>query len=108
MVGGPARPGGYGVTTGISPARALLIAVRECLDERYPHWTFRVGALPEGLRLELHPSARTRLWQDDYTRDWPRDWSPVFRVPVKVTPDLPDGTWRLVVVTEDVLAGGEL
>jgi hypothetical protein len=27
---------------------------------------------------------------------------------VKITPDLPEGTWRLVVVTEDVKTGGKL
>lgn len=96
----------------IGPAKALLIAVREYLDEHYPHWTFRVGALPEGLRLEMHPRARIMILQDRYTQDWPssdwRDWGPVFGVPVKVTPDLPEGTWRLVVVTEDALTGGKL
>ena len=94
--------------TAVSPAKTLLIAVREYLDERYRHWTFRVGALPEGLRLELHPAARNRLWRDEYTRHWPDDWGTVFGVPVKAAPDLPDGTWRLVIITEDVLLGGNL
>lgn len=96
------------MTTEVSPAKALLIAVREYLDEHYPHWTFRVGALPDGLRLELHPEARNKLWRDAYTRDWPHNWGTVFGVPVKVTPDLPGGTWRLVIITEDVLLGGGL
>ena len=29
-------------------------------------------------------------------------------MPVKITPDLPEGAWRLVVVTEDVKLGGKL
>lgn len=101
---------------GIGPAKMLLIAVTEYLDEHYPHWTYRVNALPEGLRLEMHPRVHYTLAQDPDTYFWPREaddsfeeiYRRVFRLPVKITPDLPEGAWRLVVVTEDVKLGGKL
>lgn len=103
-------------TRGISPAKALLYAVRNYLDEAYPYWQTRWGALPDGLRMEMHPRTHYTLVQDPDTYSWPREpgdsfeelYARVFRLPVKITPDLPEGTWRLVVVTEDVKLGGKL
>jgi hypothetical protein len=96
----------------LSPARMLLSSVRDYLNENYPGWTTMSGMLPEGLRLEMHPGVRQEVIHDRYSWGWPsadwRDWGPVFGLPVKITSDLPEGTWRLVVVTEDVLAGGKL
>lgn len=103
----------------LSPARLLLAAVRDYLDEHYPHWDLQGGAgtaLPEGLRLEIHPRVHYTLAADAGTYSWPREpgdsfeelYRRTFRLPVKVTPDMPEGTWRLVVVTEDVLTGGKM
>lgn len=101
---------------GIGPAKTLLIAVTEYLDEAYPHWQTRWGSLPDGLRLEMHPRVHYTLARDSDTHEWPREpgdsfeelYRRTFRLPVKITPDLPEGTWRLVVVTEDVKLGGKL
>ena len=100
----------------IGPARALLIAVTECMDEQYPGWQYRTSMPPAGLRLEMHPRVYYELVKDPDTDHWPREpgdsfeeiYRRVFRLPVKITPDLPEGTWRLVVVTEDVKLGGKL
>ena len=102
-------------TTDIGPAKTLLIAVTGYLDEHYPYWT-PGGALPGGLRLEMHPRVHYTPAQDSDTYEWPREpgdsfeelYRRTFRLPVKITPDLPEGTWRLVVVTEDVKLGGKL
>jgi hypothetical protein len=103
------------VTT-VGPAKMLLIAVTEYLDEHYPHWRVSQQSLPEGLRLEMHPRVHYTLAADAGTYSWPREpgdsfeelYRRAFRLPVKITPDLPEGTWRLVVVTEDVKLGGKL
>lgn len=102
--------------TDIGPAKALLYAVRNYLDETYPHWPTRWGALPAGLRLEVHPRVHYTLAADPDTYFWPREpgdsfeelYRRTFGVPVKITPELPAGTWRLVVVTEDVKLAGKL
>lgn len=101
--------------TGIGPAKMLLIAVTEYLDEHYPHWQTPWRALPDGLRMEMHPRVHYTLAADPDTYHWPREpgdsfeelYRRTFRLPVKITPDLPEGTWRLVVVTEDVKLGGK-
>ena len=102
--------------TDIGPARLLLIAVTEYLDEHHPYWRVSPQSLPEGLRMEMHPRVHYTLAQDSDTYFWPREpgdsfeelYRRTFRLPVKITPDLPEGTWRLVVVTEDVKIGGRL
>jgi hypothetical protein len=64
---------------------------------------------PEGLRLEMHPSVRRAmmlcrdLWGPSGITGDPIDQ---FQVPAKVTMDVPEGTWRLVIVTEEVLLTG--
>jgi hypothetical protein len=101
---------------GIGPAKTLLIAVTRYLDEAYPHWDIAPSVLPDGLRLEMHPRTHYALARDQDTYFWPREpgdsfeelYRHTFRLPVKITPDLPEGTWRLVVVTEDVKTGGKL
>ena len=94
----------------LSPARMLLSSVRDYLNEHAPAWqNFPVGA-PRGLRLEMHPSVRRALMRE-FDLDWPAEpeaAESAYGIPVKVSEDLPEGTWRLVVVTEDVLAGGKL
>lgn len=99
-----------------NPAKALYIAVRQALDDRYPFWAANPLALPEGLRVEMHPRAHYMLVRDPEINTWPREpgdsfeelYARTFRIPVKITSDLPEGYWRLVVVTEDVLLGGRL
>jgi hypothetical protein len=94
----------------IGPAKLLLIAVYEYLDEHYPHWRVNPQtALPDGLRMEMHPATRMMIMRDEESRHWPMDdLARVFCVPVKIAADLPEGYWRLVVVTEDVLTGGKM
>jgi len=85
--------------------RDLITKVHGYLGERYgPRMIF-----PEGLRLEMHPSVRRALM---VCRDL---WGPAsfagdpvdqFPVPSKVTMDLPEDTWRLVIVQEEVLLTG--
>lgn len=99
-----------------SPARALLGAVRACLDERCPYRNVSPGVLPPGLRVEMHPRVHYTLAADPETYAWPRQpgdsfeeiYTRTFGVPVKITSDMPEGHWRLVVVTEEVLLGGGL
>lgn len=100
----------------IGPAKALYLAVRTALDERYPFWVTNPGTLPDGLRVEMHPRVHYTLAADPDTYMWPREpgdlfeelYARTFSLPVRITPDLPEGTWRLVVITEDVLLGGKL
>jgi hypothetical protein len=93
----------------IGPAKLLLAAVYNYLDDRYPYWRVSPQSLPDGLRMEMHPATRMMIMRDDESRHWPvDDLARVFCVPVKVTTDLPEGYWRLVVVTEDVLVGGKM
>jgi hypothetical protein len=96
--------------TTVGPAKTLLIAVTEYLDEHYP------DSLPAALRMEMRPSVYYAIMNDADTYSWPREpgdsgeemLTRTFTVPVRIVTDLPDGTWRLVVVTEDVLLGGGL
>ncbi len=90
----------------MSTARALMAAVAQYLTDNYGPVGMR--HLPEGLRLELHPLVVRHIMREPGNLGWPDDLSRHFEVPVKVTHDLADGHWRLVVVTEQELLGGRL
>jgi hypothetical protein len=94
-----------GRTAEDAAAWEMVRAINAWVSEHYPYGR----QLPPELRLELHPLAWHRLLQDTemwrYSPD-PDDWKKRFRVPAVVTPLLPEGTWRLVTVTEDVHLGG--
>jgi len=90
--------------------RYLVTSVNEYVSEHYPLRFFpdRHRALPEGLRLERHPSVRRMLMMDPDLLEpgWPQargDGTGWFPCPVKVATDMPKGQWRLVIVTEEVL-----
>jgi hypothetical protein len=90
--------------------RHLVTSVNEYVREHYP-----LGGppyrrpLPDGLRLEMHPDVRRALMRDPDLWELPGqasglgDWFPA---PVRVTTDLENGRWRLVIVTEEVLLDG--
>lgn len=87
--------------------RHLVTSVNEYVQEHYnPDGKLR---LPDGLRLEMHPDVRRflmidpDLWERPGRESGLGDWFPV---PVRVTTDLENGRWRLVVVTEEVLLEG--
>jgi hypothetical protein len=89
--------------------KALLAHVEEKLYELYGPASIR--KLPEGLRLEMHPSVRHVLWQDpDLTRytDQFTDVTAHFSLPVRFTVELDALAWRLVIVTEEVIDGGQV
>ena len=94
----------FGWTQADQVARDLVTKVNEYLADRYGPFYRNV---PAGLRLEMHPLARRYLmvsrdlWEPGFPH--PSDIAEWFRVPVKVDMDLPSGSWRLVIVTEDVL-----
>lgn len=99
---------GYG---DLGPARTLIAAVQDKLREKWPESAIGWHVFPEGLRLEMHPKAYMTFWADPYSQLLPareENLEGVLGVPVKVIPDLPEGTFRLVIVTEDVIMGGEL
>lgn len=86
--------------------RDIMTAVEEVLTERYGPPRQRVT--PPGLRLEMHPSVRQWLLVSDdellrHCRNLPDE---LFAIPVLVTTHLPEGRWRLVIVTEEVILGG--
>lgn len=92
--------------------KALLTCVENFLVEKYG--PPRLANYPAGLRLELHPKAYHKLISDP-SLDWqfsapshdPQvELAEKFQVPVKVTSELPDSSWRLVIVTEEWLGGG--
>lgn len=98
-------PGCPGWTVEQKAVRDLITGVREYVRE---HWT-RSEPPPEGLRVEMHPDVRRLLMTDQDLWERPgwecgmEDWFPV---PAKVTTDVKPGTWRLVIVTEEVLLEG--
>lgn len=105
----PATGGNRDMTTDERPVlKPLKEAVARVLEERYgPMW--RYLPRPEGLRLEVHPLLHRRLMQDP--EGWGGSWGSLaeqFQVPVRITTDLPGGTWRLAIITEDVLGRGHL
>lgn len=94
------------------PARELVEAVRAYLDEHYPLWrTDPARYLPDGLRVEMHPGIYHLVLRDPDTWNWQPSTSGMneaFGLPVRITPELASGTWRLVLVTEDVKMGGRI
>lgn len=68
--------------------------------------------LPEGLVLEMHPRvmhAVMRNWMPGYSDLVSGQQTPFLaQIPVKISPDLPDNTWRLAVITAEVINGGEM
>lgn len=91
-----------------SIVRAMEVAVHEWLNEHHP--VYGQGyhpPLPDGLRLEMHPSVMYALRRVSVP-NYLDNWKPPYEVPVKVTTDLPTGMWRLVTVTENVHLGGKI
>lgn len=85
------------------PAGELVQAVVVCLRERWPAGP---KTYPPGLRLEMAYGVYNHLKRDPASAVWPGDLSEVFGLPVKITPEMPADTWRLVIIAEDVLLGG--
>jgi hypothetical protein len=95
-----------------SQGKALMYAIRDELTKRYgPFWGH---SLPAGLRLEMHPSTvnllyqDSELWEHGYTETIDTLILRAFSVPLKITLDVEEDHWRLVIVTENVLLGGRL
>lgn len=91
-----------------APEVAMVTAVEQWVHDRGPYWR-----PPPGLRLEMHPSVGHMLrrnwapsYSDSVSGTGPDPFPP--KIPVKYTADLDYGCWRLVIVTEDVLIGGDL
>jgi len=96
----------------MSPGKEFVMKVYQELVDRYgPSYLWNVE-LPTGLRLELNPRLRYLLWTDPELNDYmsmsfvPGGPEDQFRVPVKYNPELPSNSWRLVIVTEDLISDG--
>ena len=93
------------------PEEEAAVAALIRLLEQYVSDLGPFPVLPEGIRLEMHPSVRhaiMRNWMPSYA-EWVSDAEPSPfppQIPVKVTTDLKLGQWRLVVVKEEVINGG--
>lgn len=87
--------------------RDMITGVREYVREHY----LPGQPLPEGLRVEMHPDVRRLLMVDPDLWERPGreceldNWLPV---PTRVTTDMKPGTWRLVIVIEEVLMDASL
>lgn len=88
-------------------AAGLVRAVAQKLTDEYG-WQPELRKLPEGLRLEIHPSVQRALYQDAdvWTSFTDNDLASKFEVPLRINTELSAGGWRLVIITEDVLTGG--
>ena len=85
--------------------RDLITGVREYVREHYAPRE----PLPAGLRVEMHPDVRRMLMVDLDLWERPgreREMGDWFPVPARVTTEMKPGTWRLVIVTEEVLLDG--
>jgi hypothetical protein len=97
------------VTIDLRTAVAALVKIVEdyVSERRRPGGGYD---LPEGLCLQVHPRVHRLIqqqWVSDYDRFTSgRQWPLPAEVPVTVSPELPDGGWRLAVVTTEVINGG--
>ncbi|HEY2638930.1 MAG TPA: hypothetical protein VGI66_03475 [Streptosporangiaceae bacterium] len=94
--------------------REMELAIDACLTGKYGPRRIR-PPLPEGLRLEMHPSVYNQIVRDPTLRDFtssgrnPQEMlAERWQVPVRIAPELDRDTWRLVIVTEEVLMNGAL
>lgn len=108
------RAGGSGFPgecPGVSAAEASVQDMLDALD-RYvmDHGGPRAFAPPPGLCLEMHPRAYYFIranWQPTYEQFTSGQETPIRAdIPVRVNPELPEGSWRLAVITVDVLLSG--
>jgi hypothetical protein len=84
----------------------LIASIEQYLSDTYGPPQLR--RLPPGLRLEIHPAVYRHIRCDPEHYLWPEEMRDVTKIPVKVTHEISTDTWRLVIVTEDVLLGGRL
>jgi len=90
----------------MGPRKTLEWAIVRYLDEHHPAYGIARWSLPPGIRIEMHPSTYN-LVRSDSDIDYPQvSLTEKMGIPVKINPDLGQGEWRLVVVTEDVKTGG--
>lgn len=102
----------------ITPGQALLTHVRGILDDRWPmRGTPGCAKPPDGLRLEMHPAVWYGLLTDRAV--WPglafssatsevRAVEELFGTRIRIDSKLPGASWRLVVITEEILDGGKM
>lgn len=95
----------------MTEAEVLVRSIRSFLNERYGPYNH----YPENLRLEMHPTLEYPILRDvelAKTRgrfgSLSEFFSGIFGVPCTRNAELPERSWRLVIVTEEVLTGGKL
>lgn len=97
--------------------KAMLLTIRNWLAEHFPLHIYEIEMgrgrrVPDGMRLQMHPSVAHRVRQvpPDFGEDYrdPDAWKKRFEVPVEVTPALGEGQWRLATITEVVHCGGKM
>lgn len=99
--------------TGITEKAAVDALIR-LLEEYVIEHRRPLGGydLPEGLCLEMHPRVRhmiMRNWEPGYDMFVSRQELPIpAEIPVRINPELADNTWRLAVITVDVINGGKM
>lgn len=91
--------------------RKLLAEVTQYLGDKYgpPAPGAVTTCLPQGLRLEMHPLVYRQIVMDPDHDIWPSRaaLSERFGVEVKLADEIPEGTWRLVIMTVKVLLDGK-
>ena len=97
-------------TTGKAAVDALIRTLESYVSEhRRPLGGYD---LPEGLCLEMHPRVRYMIlanWEPDYNMFTSGQELPIpAQIPVKINPELPDSTWRLAVITVEVINEGKM
>lgn len=105
---------GYpGECPGVSAAEAATQKMIDAID-RYvmDHGGPRAFAPPPGFCLEMHPRAYYSIrasWQPGYEQFISGRDTPIRAdIPVKLNPELPEGSWRLAVISVNVLLSGEI